>query len=228
MRILSRLFDSNDRELGRIQPLVDEINALEPEFEALTDDQVRERIAGIRAELIEAATPDEPSEDELQHPDLERRRDLQKARRKHENERIEAATLDALPEVFAAAREAMKRTLGLRHFDVQLMGGIVLHQGKIPEMKTGEGKTFVPTLAAALNGLVGRGTHLVTVNDYLARRDAQWMGPVYHFLGLSLGIITHDTSYLFHPGFPTLELLRTRSSGSNRSTPSRWAGFGPV
>ena len=205
MRFLSRFFDSNDRELGRIQPLVDEINALEPEFEALSDEQIRERIAGIRAELIEAATPEEPSEDELHHPDLERRRDLQKARRKHENDQIEAATLDALPEVFAAAREAMKRTLGMRHFDVQLMGGIVLHQGKIAEMKTGEGKTFVPTLAAALNGLVGRGTHLVTVNDYLARRDAQWMGPVYHFLGLSLAIITHDTSYLYHPGYPTTD-----------------------
>ena len=179
MRFLSRFFDSNDRELGRIQPLVDEINALEPEFEALSDEQIRERIAGIRAELIEAATPEEPSEDELHHPDLERRRDLQKARRKHENDQIEAATLDALPEVFAAVREAMKRTLGMRHYDVQLMGGIVLHQGKIAEMKTGEGKTFVATLAAALNALAGRGAHLVTVNDYLARRDAQWMGPVY-------------------------------------------------
>ena len=93
----------------------------------------------------------------------------------------------------------------MRHFDVQLIGGIVLHQGKIAEMKTGEGKTFVPTLAAALNGLTGRGAHLVTVNDYLARRDAQWMGPVYHFLGLSVGIITHDTSYLFDPGFPTTD-----------------------
>ena len=90
----------------------------------------------------------------------------------------------------------MRRTLGMRHFDVQLIGGIVLHQGKIAEMKTGEGKTLVATLAAALNALTGRGVHLVTVNDYLARRDAQWMGPIYHFLGLSVGVITHDTSYL--------------------------------
>ena len=110
---------------------------------------------------------------------------------------------EVLPEVFAAAREAMQRTLGMRHFDVQLMGGIVLHQGKIAEMRTGEGKTLVAPLAAALNGLTGHGVHIVTVNDYLARRDAQWMGPIYHFLGLSVGIITHDTSYLFEPGYPT-------------------------
>jgi preprotein translocase subunit SecA len=205
MRFLSRFVDSNDRELRRIQPLVDEINELEPELEAQSDEEIRQRIAGIRAELAEAAAPDEPSEDERHHPDLERRRELANARRKHENERLEGALEDALPEVFAAAREGMKRTLDMRHFDVQLMGGIVLHQGKIAEMRTGEGKTFVPTLAAALNGLSGRGAHLVTVNDYLARRDAQWMGPVYHFLGLSVGVITHETSYLFHPGYPTTD-----------------------
>jgi preprotein translocase subunit SecA len=108
-----------------------------------------------------------------------------------------------LPEVFAAAREAMQRTLGMRHFDVQLMGGIVLHQGRVSEMRTGEGKTLVPTLAAALNAMTGLGVHVVTVNDYLARRDAQWMGPVYKFLGLNVGIITHDTSYIFEPGYPT-------------------------
>ena len=101
------------------------------------------------------------------------------------------------------SREAMKRTLGMRHFDEQLMGGMVLHQGKIAEMKTGEGKTFVPTLAAVLNSLTGRGVHVVTPNDYLARRDPQWMGPVFHFLGVSLGMITHDTSYVFEPDFPT-------------------------
>ena len=112
---------------------------------------------------------------------------------------------DVLPEVFACAREAMRRTLGMRHFDVQLMGGAVLHQGKIAEMRTGEGKTLVPTLAAALNALTGRGVHIVTVNDYLARRDPQWMGPVFHFLGLSVGIIVHDTAYVFEPGYPTTD-----------------------
>jgi preprotein translocase subunit SecA len=99
----------------------------------------------------------------------------------------------------------MKRTLGMRHFDVQLIGGVVLHQGRIAEMRTGEGKTFVPTLAAALNAMSGRGVHIVTVNDYLARRDPQWMGPVFHFLGLSVGMITHDASYIFEPGYPTTD-----------------------
>jgi preprotein translocase subunit SecA len=205
MRFLSRFFDSNDREVSRVQPIVDRINELEPEYEALSDAGIRERVDIIRADLAEVGAPDEPSEDELDSPDLERRRDLAKARRKRENERLQKALDDVLPEVFAAAREAMRRTLGMRHFDVQLIGGIVLHQGRIAEMKTGEGKTLVPTLAVTLNGLTGRGAHLVTVNDYLARRDAQWMGPVYHFLGLSLGVITHDTSYLFEPGYPTTD-----------------------
>src|SRR4051794_21484949 len=205
MRLLSRFFDTNDREVSRLQPLVDEINALEDEYAALSDTEIRERVDAIKADVREVAEGEEPSEDELHHADSERRSDLRKARRKHENEQINGALDDAIPEVFAAAREASKRTLGMRHFDVQLIGGVVLHQGKIAEMKTGEGKTLVPTLALTLNGLTGRGAHLVTVNDYLARRDAQWMGPVYNFLGLSVGVITHDTSYIFEPGFPTTD-----------------------
>ena len=205
MRFLSRFFDSNDREVSRIQPQVDRINELEPEYESLSDTEIRERVDIIRTDLAEAAVADEPTEEELEALDRERRRDLARARRKRDNERLQKALDDVLPEVFAAAREAMRRTLGMRHFDVQLIGGIVLHQGRIAEMKTGEGKTLVPTLAVTLNGLTGCGAHLVTVNDYLARRDAQWMGPVYHFLGLSLGVITHDTSYLFEPGYPTTD-----------------------
>ena len=185
MRFFSRFFDTNDREVRRLQPLVDETNELEAEFEALSDEEIRAQIAEIRAEIREVAKPEEPSEDELHHPDLERRRELAKARRKRENERLQKALDDVLPEVFAMGREAMKRTLGMRHFDVQLMGGVVLHQGRIAEMRTGEGKTLVPTLAAVLNALTGRGVHVVTVNDYLARRDPQWMGPVFHFLGVS-------------------------------------------
>ena len=100
-----------------------------------------------------------------------------KARRKRDQERLQRALDDVVPEVFAAGREAMKRTMGMRQYDVQLMGALALHQGRIAEMRTGEGKTFIPTLAAVLNGLTGRGAHVVTVNDYLARRDAQWMGP---------------------------------------------------
>ena len=203
MRFLSRFFDSNDREIARIQPLVDRINELEPEYEALSDAEIRGRVDIIRADLVEVAAPEEPSDDELHSPDSERRRELAKARHKRENERLGSALDEVLPEVFAAAREASRRTLGMRHFDVQLMGGIVLHQGRISEMKTGEGKTLVPTLSLTLNGLSGHGAHLVTVNDYLARRDAQWMGPVYHVLGLSVGVIAHDTSYLFEPGHPT-------------------------
>jgi preprotein translocase subunit SecA len=205
MGFLSRFVDSNEREVKRIQPLVDAVNALEPEIEGESDAEIRARADEIRAELAELQADFGPTADELEQHDLERRRDMEKARRKRENEQLQQAMDDVLPEVFACAREAMKRTLGMRHFDVQLIGGVVLHQGKIAEMKTGEGKTLVPTLAAALNGLTGRGVHVVTVNDYLARRDAQWMGPVYHFLGLSVGIIVHDTAYVFEPGYPTTD-----------------------
>ena len=119
---------------------------------------------------------------------------------------------DLLPEAFAVVREAAKRTLGQRHYDVQLIGGIVLHQGKIAEMKTGEGKTLVATLPVYLNALTGRGVHLVTVNDYLAKRDAAWMGPVYHMLGMSVSCLQHDVSYMYDPSSesndPGLDRLR--------------------
>jgi preprotein translocase subunit SecA len=205
MRFLSRFVDSNDRELRHIQRFVDEANALEPEIQALSDEEIRQRFAVIREEIRDFAEPGEPTEDELHHPDLERRRELAKERRKKENAHIQGALDDVVPEVFAMAREEMQRTLGKRHFDEQLMGATVLHQGKIAEMKTGEGKTFLPTMAAILNSLTGRGVHIVTPNDYLARRDPQWMGPVFHFLGVSLGMITHDESFVFEPGYPTTD-----------------------
>ena len=205
MRFLNRFVDSNDRELKRIEPIVNEVNEIEEEIAALSDEEIRAQFSEIRDEIREIAEPDEPSDDELHHPDLERRRDLMKARRKKEDERIQAALDDVAVDVFAMGREAMKRTLGMRQYDVQIMGGVVLHQGKIAEMRTGEGKTFIPTFAAVLNSLAGRGVHIVTVNDYLARRDPQWMGPVYHFLGVSVGMITHDTSFLFEPGYPTTD-----------------------
>ena len=107
---------------------------------------------------------------------------------------------DILPEAFAIVREASKRTLGERHFDVQLMGGVILHLGNIAEMRTGEGKTLVATLPVYLNALEGRGVHVVTVNDYLSRRDTVWMGQIYAFLGLSVGIINHDQSFLYDKG----------------------------
>src|SRR4030095_16755407 len=119
---------------------------------------------------------------------------------------------DLLPEAFAAVREAARRTVRMRHFDVQMMGGMVLHSGKISEMATGEGKTLVATLPAYLNALPGLGTHVVTVNDYLARRDAQWMGPIYHALGLTVGVIQHEVQYVYDPAFasPDIRLAALR------------------
>ena len=118
----------------------------------------------------------------------------------------EGESLDAiLPEAFAAVREAAKQTLSQRHFDVQLIGGIVLHQGKIAEMRTGEGKTLTATLAVYLNALEGKGVHVITVNDYLAKRDMVWMGQIYHTLGLTIGCITHDSSYIYDPNYQTQE-----------------------
>lgn len=160
------LGDPNARKLKRYQPLVSDINLLEEDIAPLSDDELRSRTAQFRQQLGAAATP-------------ARQRQL----------------LDELlPEAFAVVREAGKRVLGMRHFDVQLLGGMVLHDGQIAEMKTGEGKTLVATLPAYLNALSGRGVHVVTVNDYLARRDAEWMGQVHRFLGLSVGLIQQDMS----------------------------------
>ena len=175
--ILKGLVDSNERALKALRPMVLEVNSLEPTFQALSNDHLRDKTQEFKARLEQGETLD-----------------------------------DLLPESFAAVREAAKRTIGQRHFDVQLMGGAVLHQGRIAEMKTGEGKTLVATLPLYLNALLGKGAHLVTVNDYLARRDTQWMGPIYHLLGLSVGCLQHDTSYLLDPEVegenPTLKHLR--------------------
>ena len=147
---------ANDRRLKRYQPLVAEINGLEPEIAALSDAELRARTDIFRKQVAEGTDLD-----------------------------------DILPQAFATVREAAKRTLGQRHFDVQLVGGMVLHEGSIAEMRTGEGKTLVATLPVYLNALAGKGVHVVTVNDYLARRDAEWMGRIYQFLGLSVGVIVH-------------------------------------
>jgi preprotein translocase subunit SecA len=163
---------SNEREVKRIRPLVDQINALEPEIQRLNDDQLRAKTAEFR-ERIRAKI--QGIEDETERL----------------NARKEALN-ELLPEAFAVAREGGKRVLNMRHFDVQLIGGIVLHRGMIAEMKTGEGKTLVATLPVYLNALGGEGVHVVTVNDYLAKRDSEWMGKLYRFLGLSVGVIVHD------------------------------------
>ncbi len=161
------LGDPNARKLKRYQPILTDINLLEEDITSLTDDELRSKTADFRARL-------EKTSDNLQQDCLD----------------------DLLPEAFAVVREASKRVLGMRHFDVQLIGGMVLHEGQIAEMKTGEGKTLVATLPSFLNALTGRGVHVVTVNDYLARRDAEWMGQVHRFLGLSVGLIQQDMSPL--------------------------------
>jgi preprotein translocase subunit SecA len=147
----------NERELKRIQPMVQRINQIEPQILPLSDDGLRSKTSAFKERIGRG----EPLE-------------------------------EVLPEAFAVVREAARRTLGERHFDVQLIGGIVLHEGKISEMATGEGKTLVSTLPAYLNGLKGEGVHIVTVNDYLAKRDSEWMGAIYRFLGLSVGVILHE------------------------------------
>ena len=155
--LLTKVFGSkNDRELKKLQPIIENINAFEPEIQALSDEQLRTQAVLFRQRFEKGEPLD-----------------------------------DILPEAFATVREASVRTLKMRHFDAQLVGGIVLHQGKIAEMKTGEGKTLAATLPAYLNALSGKGVHIITVNDYLARRDTEWMGNIYNFLGLSVGSILH-------------------------------------
>ena len=197
--LISRFVDSNDRAVRRLQPIVDEINSLEADFEAMSDEEIRERMIELGQQIREDAAPSEPSEEELHHESSERRRELRRAREKEDVKHLQGVLDDALPDVFAAAREISRRKLGMRHFDVQLIGGVVLHEGKIAEMKTGEGKTLVAPLAAALNAMSGRGVHVVTVNDYLAKRDPQWMGPIFHGLGLTVGIIQHESAFVYDP-----------------------------
>jgi preprotein translocase subunit SecA len=200
----------NDRELKRLWPLVERVNACEAAVAALDDAALRARTAAFR-ERLQAETRAEREQlaaarAELRDPqaDPERQEELRESLTKQEKELYEAERRvleELLPEAFACVREASRRTIDLRHYDVQILGGIVLHQGKIAEMKTGEGKTLVATLPIYLNALTGRGVHLVTVNDYLARRDVQWMGPIYHALGLTVASIVHEASFLFDPTY---------------------------
>jgi len=205
-KFLSRLVGvSEESNLKPLQPLVDKINELEAHYQALSDDEIRAEMAEVRDEVRQAVPASEPSEEELSTRDSETRARLRRERQRADVARMQEALDSVLPDVFAAAREVSRRKLEMRHFDVQLLGGIVLHQGKIAEMKTGEGKTLVAPLAAALNAMSGWGVHVVTVNDYLAKRDPQWMGPIYHGLGLSVGVIQHDTAYLYDPDYKTTD-----------------------
>jgi len=165
--LLKKFFGTkNEREIKRLWPLVEKVNAIEEDFVNLSDEVLKNTPSELKSMLQSGKTID-----------------------------------DCLPLAFAAVREVSRRILNMRHFDVQILGGIILHEGKIAEMKTGEGKTLVATLPVYLNALEGRGVHIVTVNDYLAKRDTQWMGPVYHFLGLSVGVIQHDDSFLYDPSY---------------------------
>ena len=172
-KILTKVFgSSNERFLKSIQPTIAQISEFEPEIQKLSDDELRARTVAFREQIASA---------------------VKDAANKVDRKRLEQDALnEILPEAFAIVREGSKRTTGMRHFDVQMIGGIVMHQGKISEMRTGEGKTLVATLPAYLNALTGRGVHVITVNDYLASRDAEWMGQIFRFLGLTVGCIQND------------------------------------
>ncbi|MEK7802312.1 MAG: preprotein translocase subunit SecA, partial [Pseudomonadota bacterium] len=158
LNFATKLFgSSNDRVIKNMRPRVEAINALEPSYAVLTDDQLKAKTTELREKLASGAKLD-----------------------------------DILPDAFATVREASKRVFGMRHFDVQLIGGMVLHFGKIAEMRTGEGKTLMATLPVYLNALSGKGVHVVTVNDYLATRDSEWMGKLYNWLGLAVGCIVSN------------------------------------
>jgi preprotein translocase subunit SecA len=177
---------SHTRGIGKFESIVGDINKLEPAIQALSDAQLKAKTAEFKAKLAGKTREEE-----------------------------KAILAEILPEAFAAVREAGKRTLGQRHFDVQLTGGMVLNSGAIAEMKTGEGKTLVATLPLYLNALSGRGVHLVTVNDYLSRRDATWMGQIFDFLGLTTGVINHESSFIYDPSVKSPELDAVRDeSGS--------------
>jgi preprotein translocase subunit SecA len=230
MKFFSRLTDSNEREVKALQPIVDQVNALEPEIQALSDAELAERTETLRArlreeigdilvpiELRELDPDEEAAQSALAGADAARLADQLKQQRDEELKRINEALEGVLPEAFASVREAMVRALGKRHYDVQLMGGVVLHRGAIAEQRTGEGKTFVGPLAAYLNALIGRGVHVVTVNDYLAKRDAQWIGSMFHRLGMSVGSIQHEGAFVFDPEFvATDERLRDLRPVSRR------------
>ena len=163
--------DPNKKVIEQLSEVVKEINALEPQFEALSDEELAAKTEEFKARVAESVG------------------NLDGLDEKEQFKAEQDALNDILPEVFAVVREASKRTLGQRHYDVQILGGIILHRGSIAEMRTGEGKTLLATLPIYLNSLLGRGIHLITVNDYLARRDARWMAPIFHFLGLSVGVL---------------------------------------
>jgi preprotein translocase subunit SecA len=186
MSIFSNLFGSNEKRINKMIPVVEEINRLEEKISKLSDGKIRDRINEIRKDISSKLEKEETKAEGDKSVQKTIINDIQKT---------------YLPEAFALTREASKRTLGQRHFDVQLIGGMVLNEDNIAEMMTGEGKTLVATLPASLNALSGKGVHIITVNDYLARRDAGWMGQIYNFLGLSVGVIIHDQALIYDASY---------------------------
>ena len=198
--LIAKVFGTkNERVIKALMPQVEAINALEPQMQKLTDPELRAKTEEFRQRIqerlsrfdVEGSDPTAEVEVDAEsdvEPDPDRRKRLEKER----YDALQEVLNEILPQAFAVVREAGRRVLNMRHFDVQLIGGMVLHQGTISEMKTGEGKTLVATLPVYLNALSGRGVHVVTVNDYLAKRDSEWMGKLYRFLGLTVGVIVHD------------------------------------
>ena len=243
---LGNLVDSNDKAIKKMQPIVEQINGLEPEFEKLSDDELRAKTQEFKTRVAQSTVDIQQKVDEAKQELQEAKKRVSEAQDRFNLESGELATRqlqerleqlekqlakvqddalnEILPEAFAAVREAAKRTIKQRHFDVQLLGGMVLHQGKIAEMKTGEGKTLVATLPLYLNALTGKGVHLVTVNDYLSKRDPYWMGPIYDALGMKVSSIqgqqtagaSGGVSYIYEPAY---------SSGKEDDP---WLHFRPV
>src|SRR2546423_1433499 len=178
---LRRLFDSNERDIQKYRLTVDKINALEPETQRLTNLQLRAKTDKLRAHVQSQWSAKMDALEKEGIDESERKDKTRKA--------LDDVLDEILPEAFAVVREAARRTIGQRHYDVQLIGGIVTHDGRIGELRTGEGKTLMASLPLYLNALAGRGAHLVTANDYLSKVGAVWMGPIYHLLGMSVGII---------------------------------------
>ena len=213
-RILQGVFgDPAKRNLARMRKIVKVINGLEPKYEAMSDDELKAQTnvlkehldalnkkaeANIARAKLKASA--KKSETKAESTDSVKRQSTSVKSEKLERNETKILS-EILPDAFALVREATKRVLGMRHYDVQMIGGIVLHEGNVAEMKTGEGKTLVALLPSFLNALTGRGVHVVTVNDYLAQRDAGWNAPVYHFLGMSVGVIIADASFLYDPGY---------------------------
>jgi len=217
LKWLEKLVDSNEKELKKLQPLVARINGLEPEYRQLSDAALRAKTGEFRARIADATA-------NIRQRLSGAQSEPEKTRLEQELREITNKVLDdLLPEAFAAVREAARRTIGQRHHDVQLMGGIVLHRGKIAEMRTGEGKTLVATLPLYLNSLTGEGCHLVTVNDYLARRDPYWMGPIYHALGITVASIYPMQG----PDEPTPSRRYDPEYDSGKEN-DRWRHFRPV